>query len=135
MTRSVLLAAAGCPGCAMPAFARAIRTPGAIAVYDPTLAHGRALAERAASGGLPAFGTGDDIGALWYATLAPHVARTRGLLIGVTRRSDYFVLTQFMAHTTGAVASRSDICRSPESAGTAHFIIDCAACRATQRIA
>jgi hypothetical protein len=125
MTRSVLLAAAGCPGFAMPALGPAIRTPGSIAVYDSTLAHGRALAEHAASGGLPAFDTGDDIGALWYDALGPHLAQTRGLLIGVTRRSDYFVLTQFITHTIGACALQRDISRTLESTGTSHFIFDC----------
>ncbi len=123
MTQSVLLAAAGC---APPAFAHAIRARGAIAVYDPTLADGRALAEHAAMSGLPAFDTGEDIGALWYATLAPHVVQKRGLLIGVTRRSDYFVLTQFIARTVSVVALRQDISRSPESTRAAHFVIDCA---------
>ncbi|TAL95373.1 MAG: hypothetical protein EPN73_13940 [Paraburkholderia sp.] len=122
MTHSVLLAAA----CAPPAFAHAMRTRGTLAVYDSTLAEGRALAEHAARSGLPAFDTGEDIGALWYATLAPHVVQKGGLLIGVTRRSDYFVLTQFIAHTMGAVALQQDISRSLASTQTSHFVIDCA---------
>lgn len=123
MTHSVLLVAAGC---ATPAFAHAIHMPGTIAVYDPTLADGRALAEHAAASGLPAFDTGEDIGSLWYAALAPHVVQKRGLLIGVTRRSDYFVLTQFVARTMGRAALQRDISRRLESTEASHFVIDCA---------
>jgi hypothetical protein len=48
--------------------------PTCIAVYDSTLAGGRALACEAARMGVPAFAlgapSGDDIGMLWHAQLA-----------------------------------------------------------------
>ncbi|MGF6778091.1 hypothetical protein [Paraburkholderia sp. GAS334] len=128
MTRSALLTAAGC---VTPAIAHATRTPGAIAVFDSTLAQGRALADHAAHIGMPAFDTGDDIGALWYTTLAPHLARTRGLLIGVTRHADYFVLTQFLAHRIDAVQLQRAGSSRMDPAETPVFIIDCASARAT----
>jgi hypothetical protein len=70
-----------------------------LAIVDSTLVHGPAFAQFAGHMKLPIFETGDDIGALWYTTLAPRVrlmfARepiSPVSLIGLTRASDYFVL-------------------------------------------
>ncbi|MGA9919196.1 MAG: hypothetical protein WBR17_42380, partial [Paraburkholderia sp.] len=43
---------------------------------------------------LSAFETGDDIGALWYTSLAPRLQQTPTSLIGLIRASDYFVLNE-----------------------------------------
>lgn len=69
----------------------------ALAIVDSTLACGASFARYAAQLQLPTFEAGDDIGALWFATLAPlvddrTVARTAQSLIGFTRPADYFVL-------------------------------------------
>ncbi|RDK03904.1 hypothetical protein [Paraburkholderia lacunae] len=95
MTGAWLSSAAGG---AWPWLADAAARPHALAVVDSTLAAGPAFADYVARMKLPAFETGDDIGALWYGTLAPLLSRTRAptrpSLIGLTRASDYFVLAQ-----------------------------------------
>jgi hypothetical protein len=82
-----------------------------VAVVDSTLAHGVALAEYAAHRQWPIFETGDDIGVLWYTTLAPLLgatsARSAARLIGLTRASDFFVLSEF-ATRAGHRVERSD---------------------------
>jgi hypothetical protein len=99
----------GATGCLSPWIAHAAAHPaGTIAVFDSTLAHGRAFADYAARANLPTFAVGDDIGALWYTTLAPRlVAQTQGALIGVTCPSDFFVLTQLVPDA--ARVTRSEI--------------------------
>ncbi|SDH71126.1 hypothetical protein [Paraburkholderia phenazinium] len=84
------LSAAG--GGAWPWLARAASTSNTLAVVDASLGEGRVLSGWATRRAIPVFETGDDIGALWYAALAPRLAATPGLVIGVTRASDYFVL-------------------------------------------
>jgi hypothetical protein len=84
-------------GAAWPWLARAAEQGGTLAIVDSTLACGPSFARYAARMKLPTFETGDDIGALWYSTLAPLIDRSRGTsarrsVIGLTRASDYFVL-------------------------------------------
>jgi len=85
-------------GGAWPWLAQAAARGNTLAVVDSTLACGPAFAGYVARMKLPAFDTGDDIGALWYTTLAPLLSRTLApapaSLIGLTRASDYFVLKE-----------------------------------------
>jgi hypothetical protein len=67
-----------------------------VALVDRTLACGPAFARYAAHLNLPLFETGDDIGTLWYTTLAP-LLEPGSSLIGITRGSDYFVLHELAA--------------------------------------
>jgi len=90
MTGAWLSAAGG----ALPWIAHAAGASNTIAVVDTSLAPGRALADYAARRGMPAFEVGDDMGTLWYVTLAPRLATAPGLLLGIARASDYFVLGQ-----------------------------------------
>ncbi|MFC5428254.1 hypothetical protein ACFPTO_05460 [Paraburkholderia denitrificans] len=78
-----------------------------IALFDPALARGRALAQYAARTGIEAWPAGDDIGMLWHARLARRAecaeragARTR--MIAALRPSDQFVLAR-LAAPSGAV--------------------------------
>lgn len=74
-----------------------------IAVYDPALAEGRALARAAARMGMPAFAVeekfGDDIGMLWHTQLAHRLAihtnsraEAPAAALCALRASDRFVL-------------------------------------------
>jgi hypothetical protein len=68
-----------------------------VAVCDPTLAEGRALARRAASAGYVAWNVADgDIGGLWHAQIVRHIA-PRAVLVGALRASDRFVLARLAA--------------------------------------
>ena len=82
-----------------------MQSPMRIAVYDPTLARGQALARAAARMGVPALPLGakrgDDIGMLWHAQLARRLeSRTEAPLgapcalcaLCTLRASDRFVL-------------------------------------------
>ncbi|HEY1997394.1 hypothetical protein [Paraburkholderia sp.] len=91
MTTGAWLSAAGL---SLPWMARAVRSRDTIAVVDTGLARGRAFVDYVKRLEMPVFDIGDDVGVLWYATLAPRLAATPGLLLGVTRASDYFVLEQ-----------------------------------------
>ena len=86
----------GLAGGAWPRLAYGQARDDTAAVVDCTLAQGIALADYASHRQWPLFETGDDIGALWYTTLAPLLgarsARAPALLIGIARASDYFVL-------------------------------------------
>src|ERR1700744_6085765 len=103
-------------GSTCPRLAQAALRSNAVAVVDSTLAYGAAFAGYAAHRALPVFETGDDIGALWYVTLAPLlgaavpmpalIAPSPASLIGLIRASDYFVLTQF-ARSAGQVIEHS----------------------------
>ncbi|WNC88407.1 hypothetical protein RI103_11790 [Paraburkholderia sp. FT54] len=110
MTGAWLSSAAGS---AWPWLAHAAARSNTVAVADSTLAYGAAFAAYAAHRQLPVFETGDDIGALWYTTLAPLLCATPApvfspaSLIGLTRASDYFVLTQ-LAKSAGHVIEHSD---------------------------
>lgn len=73
----------------------------AIVLCDSSLANSAAsvaLKVHAAREGLPTYDLADpahaDVGALWYATLAPRVASAPATLIGVTRSADFFVLAR-----------------------------------------
>lgn len=86
-------------GGAWPWLAQAAARRDTLVVIDSTLASGPAFSDYVASMKLPAFETGDDIGVLWYGTLAPRLSRTTpaqtpASLIGLTRVSDYFVLRE-----------------------------------------
>jgi hypothetical protein len=85
---------------AWPWLAHAAARGATVAVVDSTLAYGAAFAGYAAHRRLPVFETGDDIGALWYTSLAPLLRATPAALIGLTRASDYFVLNQ-LAQSAG----------------------------------
>ncbi len=117
-------------GCVSPWIARAAQTQGTIAVFDSTLAQGRAFAAyvaHAARGNPRTFDVGDDIGALWYTTLAPHLAKTPTVLVGVTRPSDFFVLTQCVPDS--ARATQDGVTRSNANAHESiAFLIDCTGC-------
>ena len=85
-------------GGAWPWLADAAARRDTLAVIDSTLAGGPAFADYVARMKLPVFEAGDDIGALWYTTLAPRfrqaLTQTPASLIGLTRTSDYFVLRE-----------------------------------------
>ncbi|MFX1761851.1 hypothetical protein PWP93_04495 [Paraburkholderia sp. A1RI-2L] len=78
--------------------------PMRVAVYDPALEQGRALARKAARLGVPVFATGaqgaDDIGTLWHAQLARRLeprAEAPAVVLCALRRSDRFVLERLAA--------------------------------------
>jgi hypothetical protein len=75
---------------------RAASRSNTLAIVDRSLTCGPAFAYYAACLKLPIFETGDDVGALWYTTLAPRLT-PRSSVIGVTRASDYFVLHELAA--------------------------------------
>lgn len=116
MTGACLSTAAGS---VWPWLAHAAARSNTVAVVDSTLAYGAAFAGYAAHRQLPVFETGDDIGALWYTTLAPLLCATPTRtpipaptflpvsLIGLTRASDYFVLNQ-LAKSAGQVIENED---------------------------
>ncbi|ANB72351.1 hypothetical protein AYM40_08235 [Paraburkholderia phytofirmans OLGA172] len=85
-------------GGAWPWLAHAAARRDTLAVIDSTLAGGPAFADYVAHMKLSAFETGDDIGVLWYTTLAPRLrqtpAQSPASLIGLIRASDYFVLRE-----------------------------------------
>jgi hypothetical protein len=85
-------------GGAWPWLADAAARRDTLAVIDSTLAGGPAFADYVARMKLPVFEAGDDIGALWYTTLAPRFRQTSAQspasLIGLTRASDYFVIRE-----------------------------------------
>lgn len=75
-----------------------------LAVFDPALAEGRALARAAAREGCVAWAIGDradrgdagDIGSLWHARIARRI-EPGAILIGALRPSDRFVLARLAA--------------------------------------
>lgn len=78
-----------------------------IALFDPALAQGRALAQYAARTGIEAWPADDDIGVLWHARLASRAERAQHAgahtrMIAALRPSDQFVLTRLEA-PSGAV--------------------------------
>jgi hypothetical protein len=81
-------------GGAWPWLTHAAARHGTLAVIDSTLACSPAFADYVTHMKLPAFETGDDIGALWYTSLAPRLQQTPTSLIGLIRASDYFVLNE-----------------------------------------
>lgn len=90
-------------GCGLPWMARAARVPKTIAVVDANLGAGRAFADYLIRRDMPVFEVGDDIGTLWYTSLAPRLALVPGPLIGFTRASDYFVLGRLAARSSGRI--------------------------------
>ncbi|NMM01625.1 hypothetical protein HHL24_27265 [Paraburkholderia sp. RP-4-7] len=97
-------------GGAWPWLAHAAARHDTLAVIDSTLAGGPAFADYVAHMKLPAFEAGDDIGVLWYTTLAPRLRQTPTQspvsLIGLTRASDYFVLKE-LATRVGRMVEHS----------------------------
>ena len=82
-------------GGAWPSLAEAASRSNTLAIVDRSLTCGPAFASYAAHLKWPVFETGDDIGALWYTTLAARMTPTSSL-IGVIRASDYFVLRELV---------------------------------------
>ena len=97
-------------GGAWPWLADAAARHDTFAVIDSTLAGGPAFAAYVAHMKLPVFEAGDDIGALWYTTLALRFGQTSAQspasLIGLTRASDYFVLRE-LATRVGQLVEHS----------------------------
>ena len=110
MTGAWLSAAGG----TLPWITHAGAARNTIALVDTSLAGGRAFSRDATRQGISVFEinheSGDDIGTLWYTTLAPRVASTPGLVIGVARASDYFVLGELARRSTGLVEQRCERC-------------------------
>ena len=107
-----------------PWFADAAEGRRAIAIFDSALAASRAFADDAARAGMLVIDIRDDIGELWYATLAPRLARASAPLVGVIRASDFFVLQQLAAGGGHVVRHAAQ-----EGAGRAKaiaFVIHCA---------
>jgi len=77
-----------------------------IAVFDPALAHGRALAYHAARERIDAWAAADDIGMLWHVQIARR-AGPGTPMIAALRPSDQFVLTR-LAASRGAVVRAFD---------------------------
>ena len=111
-------------GGAWPWLAQAAARRDTLAVIDSTLASGPAFSDYVASMKLPAFETGDDIGVLWYSTLAPRLrqtsARAPASLIGLTRVSDYFVLRE-LATRVGRMVEHSHEQGAGPGAPVAHI--------------
>ncbi|WP_233829451.1 hypothetical protein [Paraburkholderia sp. ZP32-5] len=85
----------------------------ALAIVDSKLIRGASFARYAAQLQLPTFEAGDDIGSLWFTTLAPllddrTVARPVPSLIGFTRPADYFVLRHLAIRTGRFVEHRHE---------------------------
>ncbi|CAB3807250.1 hypothetical protein LMG28614_06561 [Paraburkholderia ultramafica] len=124
MTGAWLSSAAGG---AWPWLARAAARSNTLAIVDSTLACGPSFARYAAQMKLPVFETGDDIGALWYTTLAPLLGPTPGQtrvptppsLIGLTRASDFFVLSE-LATRAGQLVEHSHEQRAGSGTRDAH---------------
>jgi hypothetical protein len=110
MTGAWLSAAAG----GLPGMTHAAAARNTIAVVDAGLAEGRAFSRDVARKGISVFeishDSGDDIGTLWYTTLAPRLVAAPGLVIGVARASDYFVLGELALRSTGLVEHRCERC-------------------------
>jgi hypothetical protein len=66
----------------------------ALAIFDASLTEAAAFAGHTARLGISALDIGDDIGALWHATLAPRAASEPVTILGVVRAADYFVLSR-----------------------------------------
>jgi hypothetical protein len=113
MTGAWLSAAAG----ALPWMTHVAVPRNTIALVDASLAAGRGFSRDAARRGISVFEinheSGNDIGTLWYTTLAPRLAAAPGLVIGIARASDYFVLGEFALRSTGLVEHRCERCAEP----------------------
>lgn len=96
-----------CAACDAP-FARAADVGACVAVFDPALAAGRALARYAAGAGIEAWPAGDDIAALWHARLARRAA-LRTPVLAALRPSDAFVLTRLASARGAAVVLALDV--------------------------
>jgi hypothetical protein len=103
MTGAWLSAAAG----ALPSMTHAAMARHMIAVVD---AFSRETARKGISVFEISHDSGDDIGTLWYTTLAPRLIAASGLVIGVVRASDYFVLGELALRSTGLVEHRCERC-------------------------
>lgn len=103
---------------AWPCLAGAASRGDTPAIVDCSLSCGPAFARHAVHLGLPVFETGDDIGALWYTTLAPRLTPMSSL-IGVIRASDYFVLHELVTRA-GLVADKVGALNFPLADEHAH---------------
>jgi hypothetical protein len=104
--------------CAWPPLPHAAGTRSALAVVDVSLASGRALASYAPRLNVPVVEVGDDIGRLWYTTLAPRLAATPARLICVTRASDEFVLARLAASSRFMMLRANEPSTRPDGAVT-----------------
>ena len=108
MTGAWLSAAAG----AWPGMTHAAVPRNTIALVDVSLAGGRAFSRDTARRGISVFEinheSGNDIGTLWYTALAPRLAAAPGLVTGVTRASDYFVLAELALRPASLVEHRCE---------------------------
>ena len=115
MTGAWLSAAGG----ALPWTTPAAAARNTTALVDTSLAGGRALSRDAARRGISVFeinhDSGDDIGTLWYTALAPRLAAVPGLVIGIARMSDYFVLGELARRSTGLIERRCERCAGSDT--------------------
>ncbi|MFM0648747.1 hypothetical protein PQR14_30890 [Paraburkholderia bryophila] len=111
--RTFMMSGAWLSSAAWPLLADADGRLDTLAIVDTTLTHGPAFADYASRLKLPLFEANDDVGTLWYTTLAPLLDRTslrmQLSLIGLTRASDYFVLKQ-LATRAGYRCGRCERC-------------------------
>lgn len=98
MKRRTFLVAMGSlpilPMVSIAPIAQALAAPGLVALYEPALAQGRALAQYAARVGMTSLALQDDIGTLWH-TQRARVGRRGGsqtIVLCALRDSDRFVL-------------------------------------------
>ena len=120
--RTFMIGAACCPAVSSGAWPWSIRvrvgtnagdsaghTRDTLAIVDRTLMGAASFVDRAARLQLRTFDTGDDIGLLWYTTLAPLVgAASAPALIGLTRASDYFVLNELLTRAGHSLIDASN---------------------------
>jgi hypothetical protein len=99
-------------------FARVAAVSACVAVFDPALAEGRALALYAARTGVEAWPAGDDVGGLWHTRLARRAGQ-RTPMIAALRPSDAFVLTR-LAASRGAVVLALDAPARSDSPGSSN---------------
>jgi hypothetical protein len=108
--------------CAWPQRSHAAGAHSALAVVDVSLASGRAFANYAPRLNVPVFEVDDDIGRLWYTTLAPRLAAAPARLICVTRASDGFVLARLAASSRFTMLRENDPGAIPD--GSVTFLLE-----------
>lgn len=110
-------------GCVPPCLVAALKRPQTLAIVDVSLAKSRVFADTLARRGLPFVDVRGDVGALWFATLASHLARTNATLTGVVRASDFFVL-KHLAASAGRRPSHVAVTDAAGSSAAVTFVID-----------
>jgi hypothetical protein len=104
--------------CAWPPLSHAAGAHSALAVLDVSLASGSAFANYAPRLNVQVFEVGDDIGRLWYTTLAPRLAAAPARLICATRASDRFVLARLAASSRFTMLRANEAGARPDGAVT-----------------